>query len=435
MSIFLFKGVNMSTIFHAGRKILRQEIGNHNYAEIADLLFFRVQGTKYYDEEGNPFFLLPNINYISEETGFKERSCERALADLDKNDWIDRVKIKCYDGAVRTKIYITDKFKSIMSHIDQLLNVDEKNNVNSEKEYKPTFQGNMNITPSNRPDELSTNVNNATTEEKDIAGIDRYSNQSHSLNTYSTIETEEQVLEAANTADFISSAEQDDLTALQLDSAKMAGSDSANLAESYIKEKTIKEENNNYNKYQEPKCLDNEISQIVKSVNLVFTYDLEKMTEEAEQAVINLAEKNSLDFISLFDTLVELQEAGIYHNQIEMISDAIKIELRKKGNNTVLPTGDKRLKYKKAIFEAEDKRKKTLTARQHIAIIQTLKWLDATGKAVIGSINEVYSWIEYQISNPDYHFQGKGFKHCLSIVKKMLCNTGNRQYSRPYGFM
>ena len=72
---------------------------------------------------------MPNINHISEETGFKERSCERALADLDKNDWIDRVKIKCYDGAVRTKIYITDKFKSIMSHIDQLLNVGEKNNV------------------------------------------------------------------------------------------------------------------------------------------------------------------------------------------------------------------------------------------------------------------------------------------------------------------
>ena len=68
--------------------------------------------------------------------------------------------------------------------------------------------------------------------------------------------------------------------------------------------------------------------------------------------------------------------------------------------------------------------RRALTARQHVAIIQTLKWLDSTGKAVIGSINEVYSWIEYQISNPDYHFQGKGFKYCLSIVKKMLCNTG-----------
>ena len=425
----------MPTIFHAGRKVLRQEIGNHNHAEIADLLFFRVQGTKYYDEEGKPFFLLPNINHISEETGFKERSCERALADLDKNDWIDRVKIKCYDGAVRTKIYITDKFKSIMSHIDQLLNVGEKNNVNSEKEYKPTFQANMNTIPSNNPDGSSTDVNKATTDEKDTAGIDRYSNQSHSLNVYSTIKAEEQVVETATTTDYMSSAEQDDLTALQLDSAKMAESDSANLAESYIKEKTIKEENNNYNKYQEPKYLDTEISQIVRSVNLVFTYDLEKMTEEAEQVVINLAEENSLDLISLFNTLVELQEAGIYHNQIEMISDAIKIELRKKGDNTVLPTGDKRLKYKKAIFEAEDKRKKALTARQHVAIIQTLKWLDSTGKAVIGSINEVYSWIEYQISNPDYHFQGKGFKHCLGIVKKMLCNTGSRRYSRPYGFM
>ena len=253
----------MSTIFHAGRKILRQEIGNHNYAEIADLLFFRVQGTKYYDEQGKPFFLLPNINYIAEETGFKERSCERALADLDKNEWIDRVKIKCYDGAVRTKIYITDKFKSIMSHIDQLLNVDKKNNVNSKKEYNSTIQDVLTTVTSSQSDNESITLDKANRGENDVADIDIYPNQNQSHNTFSTIEKEEQGIETAITTDCISNAEQDDLTAQQLDSAKMAGSDSANLAESYIKEKTIKEENNNYNKYQEPKYLDNQISQIV----------------------------------------------------------------------------------------------------------------------------------------------------------------------------
>lgn len=424
----------MSTIFHAGRKVLRQEIGNHNYAEIADLLFFRVQGTKYYDEDGKPFFLLPNIRYISEETGFKERSCERALADLDQNNWIDRVKIKCYDGAVRTKIYITDKFRGIMDHIDQLLSNDKKIYDYSKKEYKKSFSDNINDTSGNSYHKEAIDVSNIVSDNNNSTELNEYSDNNQSNDVIESIEQKLKNIELSIAPNNLSNSELVSLSNNKLDSAIPAESDSANLAESYIKEKTIKEENNNYNKYQESKCLDNQISQIVKSVNLVFTYDLEKMTEEAEQAVINLAEKNSLDFISLFDTLVELQEAGIYHNQIEMISDAIKIELRKKGDNTALPAGDKRLKYKKAIFEAEDKRKKTLSARQHIAIIQTLKWLDSTGKVVIGSINEVYSWIEYQISNPDFHFQGKGFKHCLSIIKKMLCNTGKRQYSKPYGY-
>ena len=59
----------MSTISHAGRKILRQAIGNPNYAEIADLIYFRVNGSRYFDEKGKPFFLLPNIDHIIEQTG------------------------------------------------------------------------------------------------------------------------------------------------------------------------------------------------------------------------------------------------------------------------------------------------------------------------------------------------------------------------------
>ncbi|GGF92796.1 MULTISPECIES: hypothetical protein [Cysteiniphilum] len=426
----------MCTIFHAGRKVLRQEIGNHNHAEIADLLFFRVQGTKYYDDDGKPFFLLPNINYISEETGFKERSCERALADLDKNNWIDRVKIKCYDGAVRTKIYITDKFRGIMEDIDQLLNNDKKIYDDSKKEYRKYFSGNINDTSDNSYNKEAIDVSNIVSDNNKSTELNECSDNNQSNDAIESIEQKLKNIELSRTLlNNLSNSELVSLSNNKFDSAIPAESDSANLAESYIKEKTIKEENNNYNKYQEPECLDDQISQIVKSVNLVFTYDLEKMTEEAEQTVINLAKQSSLDFISLFDALVELQEAGIYHNQIEMINDAIKIELRKKGDNTILPTGDKRLKYKKAIFEAEDKRRNTLTPRQHIAIIQTLKWLESTGQAVIGCINEVYAWIEYQLSNPDFHFQGKGFKHCLSIIKKMLCNTGKRQYSKPYGYV
>jgi hypothetical protein len=71
---------------------------------------------------------------------------------------------------------------------------------------------------------------------------------------------------------------------------------------------------------------------------------------------------------------------------------------------------------------------------QQVAVILMLKALTRKGKVTIGSIQEVFAWIEFQITNPTHHFQGKGFKHCLNIIKKMLCNSGKRQYSRPKGF-
>ena len=113
----------MTTIFHTGRKILRQEIGNRNYAEIADLLYFRIKDSKYKDKQGNPFFLLPNIDHISKATGFCKRLCQSALAWLAKNSWIKKTRIRCYDGAVRIKIFLADRFKSVMDFIDSHLNV------------------------------------------------------------------------------------------------------------------------------------------------------------------------------------------------------------------------------------------------------------------------------------------------------------------------
>ena len=75
-----------------------------------------------------------------------------------------------------------------------------------------------------------------------------------------------------------------------------------------------------------------------------------------------------------------------------------------------------------------------LSPLQQVAVVQNLKELEVKKKVNIGSIQEVFSWVEFQLTNPEYHFQGKGFKHCLNIIKKMLCNKGKRQYSRPYGY-
>jgi hypothetical protein len=111
----------MATIFHNGFKILRQEIGNRIHAEIADFLYFRVKGSKFYDKKGEAFFLLPNVDHIIDTTGICRRSCQRALSVLNEKDWIKKVRMRCTDGAVRLKIYVTNKFNDIMLCIEKKL--------------------------------------------------------------------------------------------------------------------------------------------------------------------------------------------------------------------------------------------------------------------------------------------------------------------------
>jgi hypothetical protein len=119
----LKKGVyTMATIFHEGHKLLRQSFNdNHSHAFIADFLYFRISGSKYNDDLGK-FFLLPNIDHLSESTGFGKTTCSSSLSELEKNGFITKVKLRCYDNAVRTKIYITQKFQSIMNEIASLKN-------------------------------------------------------------------------------------------------------------------------------------------------------------------------------------------------------------------------------------------------------------------------------------------------------------------------
>ena len=347
----------MPTIFHAGRKLLRQHISNHSYAEIADFLYFRTHKSKYLDENGKRFFLLPNVDYIVDELGFKKRTCERALHILEKTGYISKFKKKCFDGAVRLQIFISDKLADLMLLVD---------NLKKQQESK--------------------------------------------------VKTKESI---ANTI-------------YNNDSASVAESDSADLADSYIKENIIKEDNN-YNQNQELEVIEKTTSPEVKSVNFVFSYDLDKYNEDVEAYVSELATKHSLDGSQLFSSLVELQESNFYKNQDDLVNDAINLVKHQK-DDRFIAKGDDRRKYKKAIFEAGDSRGQRLSPVQHVAVVQTLRWLKETGKSCISDFKEVFAWVEFQITNPDHHFKGKGFKHCLYIIKKMLCNSGRSQYSKPLGF-
>ena len=78
-----------------------------------------------------------------------------------------------------------------------------------------------------------------------------------------------------------------------------------------------------------------------------------------------------------------------------------------------MPEGDTKLKPKKATFEAEDARMSYLSPLQQVAVVQNLKELEVKKKANIGSMKEVFSWVEFQLTNPEHHFQGKGFKGLL----------------------
>ncbi|OIN85052.1 hypothetical protein [Francisella sp. TX07-6608] len=335
----------MSTIFHEGRKILRSEIGNHNYAEIADLLFFRIQISKYQDELGNTFFLLPNINYLVEETGIKKRTCERALTELVQNGFITKSKIKCYDGAVRLKIFITKKFNDLMNYINSF--VDKKNHTKSQSIDK-------------------TNQQN----------IDK----------------------------------------------SVAESDFASVAESIIKEDEVLKDNN-INNNDNSLDLDKNVINVNFSMDSKFTYDM------AEQ----IANKHELDCADVLFALVDLEESGLYKNKNILIEDAIAIVKRNQKGLDALPNGEIFNSYK-AIEIAEDVRKEYLTAKQQLAIHQMLRHLSQKGKAVISNIKEVFSWIEFQITNPVYQLVGMNFKHCLNVIRNLLCDNSKNQYSKPIGY-
>ena len=342
----------MATVFHEGRKVLRTEIKNNNFANIADFLYFRIQISKYKDKSNNIFFLLPNIEYLVKETGLSKRTCERALQYLEKSDFISKARTRCYDGAVRLKIFITKKFKQIMDSISKLVN----------KKVSKNYTSNIS--------------------KQDIISLDNHNS----------------------------------------DSVNMADSDSVNMADSIIKVEDIKEDNNiNSNIDIEEK------QNIVKNVN--FSLEDKNTFELADI----LADKYKFDCNDILFALVDLNESGLYNCKLKLIEDAIKIVKRNYTGEDILPTGEVFNSYK-AIQVAEDTRDDFLTAKQQIAIHQMLKYLNNKGKALISNVKEVFSWIEFQIINPKHQLKGLGFKHCLNIIRNLLCDSSKQQYSKPVGF-
>lgn len=109
-----------SVIFHSAYDLLLKEVkNNHAFVKIVDLLNFRISGSKY-EEDGKPFFLMPNLENLAEHTGCSTSTVKRALDFFKKKDWIISKKRKCADGAVRMMYFMTNKFNELMQSLSEL---------------------------------------------------------------------------------------------------------------------------------------------------------------------------------------------------------------------------------------------------------------------------------------------------------------------------
>lgn len=317
----------MSTIFHEGRKLLRQKIGNANYAEIADFLYFRENISQYADKDSNRFFLLPNIEYLANEIGFGKTLVSNALSKLEEKDFIKKIKHKCYDGAVRLRIYITSKFKDIMHQI-ALLRV-----------------------------------------------------------------TDESVIEQYK-------GDQDDALS---DSPQNDFSDSPQKQLSIIKEHDLERKNNNM---LEP-----------------VTFDLDLNKESIEE----IADSQSIDPTCLFMNILALQELNLF-KQNDLLAMAIDLC---KVNDKCIDAVSTDIHYSKLYELVELERGEILTPTQHLYLSALLNYVEQ--KVDYFHKPEIYQWAEFQLTNPDHHYQGRDFRHCCNIIKKALLSGNKKAFCRPKG--
>ena len=296
---------------------------------------------------------MPNIAYLSKETGFGISTCQKALRYLESENWLIKNKARCDDGSVRNSFTSTNKLDDMMIKINNLKHNHAKNNF---------VKNDKNALKSNQSDPVKT---------------------------------------------------------IQSDPVKTIQSDPVKTIQSYIKENNIKE-NNNFN--------------ILESGNVSNVIFDEKPNKETQEFIFNLAQKENLNSTELFMNLIDLKKSDLYKNQNVLITDAVVMTRRTQNNDQkLLPTNDN-INFRRAIVKSELERRDNLTAVQQITVYMMLMDLKSQSKIQITNINEVFSWIEFQIINEEHHFKGKNFKNCINIIRKMLCNHGSRQYSKPLGY-
>ena len=367
----------MSTIFHEGRKLLRLSLNNnHNLAEIADLLHFRISGSKYKDDLGQ-FFLLPNIEHLSDTTGFGSSMCKKHLKELEMNGFIKRVKLRCYDNAVRLKIYLTSKFKKLMDEISNL-----------------KVNGLLSNTPTNDAKQTNKESNVSSKPKDSLSG-----------------------------------------TSKQADWSDIAESDKSDIAESFIKEQTIKENNivkpvidfkNNSNETEQSNLID-----ISKTPN--FTNDSEiknEITDNQINAISETAEEYKINPSELFDSVMESLDraGGLFNNYNELLAASINKQLAIQLDEQTKENVRDQCKYDidfNSTELANDDRFEELDKSQQYAVEHNLKYLQKfKGKQF--DMTEMKQWVSHSLT---CGYKGLGFKKAIRCIVKAIKDD---RYTRPW---
>jgi DNA-binding MarR family transcriptional regulator len=433
----------MSTIFHQGRKLLRLSLnGNHNLAEIADLLHFRISGSSYKDKNGQ-FFLLPNIEHLTEHTGFGVSTCKKSLDTLEKKGFIQRVKTKCFDGAVRVKIFLTKKFKSIMLEISNLKN-------NGELETLKNVKSNT-ATNTSKPVNATDSVNTTNTQAFNENDATETATPAITSQVTNEEKTTIQVETAPETAHFSNSnaisnthgnssnnSQNNQITPNEAsvydDSLNVDLSDRLHSDESYIKEQT---KNNN--------IVGNVVLQVVgpkkeKSLGIIdstntpeFTQDkviLDIPTPDQIDAIETITKTYEVDGGLLFETVMELcnTKADYFEDFNQILAVAINQQLEPLAQAKALETKRAKCKYEidfRATEMANDERSTTLDDTQTYAVDHNLKYLQKrVGKRF--DFDELKGWVTHSLL---HGYKGLGFQKAIRCIVKAIKED---KYTRPY---
>jgi hypothetical protein len=390
----------MSTIFHSGIKILRQRIiRNHHYASIADFLYFRVSGSKYFTNSGKQFFLLPNVEHICEYTDLKNTTVKNALTFLRQNDWITSDRIRCYDGAVRTRIFVTDKFKELMLEIEALKYKDNQAVSDESTEVKKSKTRTSKNTHHKMAQSSQSNIMKLVddTTEKSIVGD------------------------------------------TNLDSPKYDQSDSPYFDQSYIIEQTKKENNNNVNNI-ESKCnkdssYQNNVSNVSFNLDFLKIFDNTNYANECKKIIDQVAFDNQVCDQNLAIIILELAELQVYKSNKQLVDDAITLTKRIANKSySKIPVGEGH-SLGKILKASPSQRMSSLTPIQTLSVAKMLDYLESKKNVRLTNKQEVFSWIEYQLINPEYHFKDLTFRHALNVIAKTLQNRGVQGYCKPFGYV
>ena len=312
-------------------------------------------------------------------------------------------------------MFVTDKFKELMLEIEALKYkdnqaVNDKAQAFKKSKAKPSHKINREINQPIQPQ----------IKEKPVAASKELLEQKTNLSNEEIIENN-----------------------LNFDPSKYDESDSSYFGESYIIKHTKKENNNNVNntvgntkiKSHKIESYQNNVSSVSFDLNFLKAFECPDYGNECKKVIDKIALDNDVCDQNLAIIILELAELQVYRSNKRLIDDAITLTKRIANKiHKALPS-DEGHSLGKILKASPAERMKQLTPIQVLSVSKMLDYLENQKGVYLTNKQEVFSWIEYQLTNPEHHFKGLSFRHALNVISKSLQSRGAWGYSRPYGYV